>query len=115
MKNLLTNIFVILTIAYTFTSIGILIGKRNADVMPLPQSEKTVKTTPSPDNSDKLNLNTATKEELINLPGIGPSLADAIIAYREEREGFYSIYELETISGIGDKKIQQIEDLICAE
>ena len=113
-KKLLSNLFVILTIGFIFLLVGILIGRRNVDTISLYPSEVITDTKPVAGNTDKLNLNTATKDDLITLPGIGPALADQIIAYREERGGFYTIYELETISGIGDKKIDQIKDLIYA-
>ena len=114
MKKLLSNLFVILTICFIFLLVGILVGRRNVDTISLYPSEVITDTKPVASNTDKLNLNTATKDDLITLPGIGPALADQIIAYREERGGFYTIYELETISGIGDKKIDQIKDLIYA-
>lgn len=52
------------------------------------------------DNSSLVNINTADKQELMTLPGIGESKADAIIAYREEKGGFASTEELMQITGI---------------
>ncbi len=59
----------------------------------------------------KINLNTASKELLITLPGIGEVKADDIIKYREET-AFNSIEELKNIKGIGDSTFEKIKHLI---
>lgn len=64
------------------------------------------------DASGKVNLNTATKEELITLAGIGESKADSIIKYREEHGKFQSIEDIKQIEGIKDGVFQKIKDLI---
>ena len=51
-----------------------------------------------------MNLNTATKEQLMVINGIGESFADRIIEYRESHGGFQSVEELRNISGIGEKR-----------
>ena len=55
-----------------------------------------------------LNINTATKEQLMTLPGIGEVRALQIIAMRQEQGGFTSIEDLLNISGIGDKTLEAI-------
>ena len=62
--------------------------------------------------NNKVNINTATKEELDTLPGIGESTANKIISYREEKGNFKSIEEIKEVSGIGDSKYEQIKNLI---
>lgn len=59
-----------------------------------------------------ININTATKEELCSLPGIGSSTADKIIKYREETP-FSSIEDIMNVQGIGQSKYNSIKDLIC--
>lgn len=55
-----------------------------------------------------LNLNTCTKEELMEIDGIGEVRADAIIAYRDKLGGYSSVEQLKDISGIGDKTFEKI-------
>lgn len=62
--------------------------------------------------SGKVNINTANQSELDSLPGIGPSLAERIINYREENGNFKSTDELQNVKGIGDAKYADIKDRI---
>lgn len=59
-----------------------------------------------------INLNQATKAQLMNLPGIGPAYAERIIAYREQHGGFGSVDELLLIKGIGKKKLEKIRAFV---
>ncbi len=63
-------------------------------------------------NSEKVNINTASWEELTALDGIGDVLAKRIVAYREQNGPFSSAEELMEISGIGEKKFQAIREQI---
>ncbi|MGQ9757448.1 MAG: helix-hairpin-helix domain-containing protein [Actinomycetota bacterium] len=60
----------------------------------------------------RVNINTATKEELERLPGIGPTLAQRILEYREAHGGFRSVDELRKVSGIGPKKFEELKGLV---
>lgn len=61
----------------------------------------------------KININTATEEELESLKGIGPATAKNIISYREEYGGFSSIEEIKNVKRIGDKTFEKIKEDIC--
>lgn len=61
-----------------------------------------------------VNINQASKEELMTLPGIGESKADKIIAYREENGRFSTPEGIMEISGIKDGLYNKIKDKICA-
>lgn len=67
---------------------------------------------PGSGNSGKININTAGKEELMTLSGIGESRAEDIIRYREEHGKFSSVEDIQNVSGIGEKSFQKIKDQI---
>lgn len=61
---------------------------------------------------EKININSASEDELDTLPGIGPSIAKKIIDYRNENGKFSSIEDLKNVSGIGEAKFSDIKDSI---
>ena len=60
----------------------------------------------------KVSINTATLEQLITLPRVGPSTAERIIAYREQQP-FQTLEDIMQVKGIGPKMFENIKDLIC--
>ncbi|MDD6878663.1 MAG: helix-hairpin-helix domain-containing protein [bacterium] len=62
--------------------------------------------------SSKININTATLEELMKLPGIGESKANAIIEYRNKNGKFSKIEDIVNVSGIGSSVFEKIKDNI---
>jgi competence protein ComEA len=60
----------------------------------------------------KVNLNTATQAQLEELPGIGPTYAQSIIAERQRRGGFTSVNDLRSVRGIGDKRFAELAPLV---
>ena len=60
-----------------------------------------------------ININTASAEELEELPGIGEVTAEKIIADREANGDYATIEDITRVSGIGDKKFEAISELIC--
>ncbi|MCI0478893.1 MAG: helix-hairpin-helix domain-containing protein [Anaerolineales bacterium] len=79
----------------------------------LPTSSASNAATPAAQT--KLNLNTATLEELDALPGIGPALAQRILDYRNEHGGFKSVEELKEVRGIGDTLFGELKDLVTVD
>jgi len=74
---------------------------------------------PSPPNgsapdspTEKININTASVEELDKLPGIGPVIAEAIIDYRTQNGSFKKIEDIDAVKGIGDALFEKIKDQI---
>src|SRR5512139_513654 len=68
---------------------------------------------PAPDApAAKININTASVEELDKLPGIGPALAKAIIDYRTTNSPFQQIEDINDVKGIGDALFEKIKDQI---
>jgi competence ComEA-like helix-hairpin-helix protein len=65
--------------------------------------EKNVPTT-----GELVNLNTATLEELVTLPGVGPKLAQQIIAARQQKP-FTSLEDLDRVSGVGPNLLQKLD------
>ncbi len=67
------------------------------------------------EHSAKVNINTATVEELMSLKGIGEKKAESIVEHREEIGSFATIDELRGVKGIGDKIFSKIKDHIAIE
>lgn len=63
-------------------------------------------------DNNKININLATIKELEDLPGIGEATANKIIRYRDENGDFKSIDEIKNVNGIGDKKYEDLKELI---
>ena len=59
-----------------------------------------------------ISINKATAEELQNVRGIGPALAERIISYREANGGFKSLDQLREVRGIGDSKFEKLKNQI---
>jgi comEA protein len=59
-----------------------------------------------------ININTATKNELISLPGIGDTMAERIIIYRNDHNGFKKTEDIMKVKGIGKKKYEKLKKYI---
>lgn len=68
-----------------------------------------------PSANAKLNLNTATLQELDALPGIGPALAQRILDYRAQNGSFKNIEELQEVKGIGETLFNEIKELVTVQ
>ena len=90
-------------------------GKDSSPYTPPPAKDTHTATSApvaqTPD-AEKININTASADELTRLPGIGPAIAARIVEFRELYGPFISAEDLLHVSGIGDKVLQNIIDLI---
>lgn len=65
--------------------------------------------------NDMINLNTASKEELMLLDGIGEKMAERILAYREENGPFAKVEDIQNVKGIGEKTYAKIAGELTVE
>ena len=85
--------------------------------VPTPAQEETAANGERPDSllpDEVIDLNTADIYDLDRLPGIGPSKAEAILAYREEHGPFQSVEDLLAVSGIGEVTLENLRPYITA-
>ncbi|AZR73202.1 hypothetical protein BBF96_07270 [Anoxybacter fermentans] len=81
-------------------------------VVPEKQDNITTRSIVIKNSERKVNINTASKEELMTLPGIGPGKAAAIIGYREMNGSFRKLEDLMNVDGIGEKTFIKLKDKI---
>ena len=85
-----------------------------AGIAPQADQRGSERTTPAAkaSSSGPLNLNTATVAQLEALPGIGKSVAERILQYREKSGGFKKVEDLMNVRGIGEKSFLKLKPLI---
>lgn len=67
----------------------------------------------APPQNGPVHLNSATLEQLDELPGVGPVTAEKILAYREEHGAFQSVDELDAVPGIGPARLEELRRLVA--
>jgi len=65
--------------------------------------------------AEKVNINTATAAQLQRISGIGPTIADRIVKYREEHGLFKTVQDITHVKGIGPKKYEAIKDQVTVK
>lgn len=108
-----------ITCVFLCVILGIFIGrnftdsyKRIEDFPVNPPTQTDDKSEAITDDPVKIDLNAATLYQLQLLPGVGEAIAQRIIDYRSQNNGFQSVEELMKVDGIGEKKFAEIEPYI---
>lgn len=82
-----------------------------ARAAPAGQAGAATASTPSAPDAP-INLNTATAEQLDQLDGVGPAIAEKILQYRQEHGGFGSLQDLGRVPGIGEKRLASLREQV---
>lgn len=122
MKKRGLSVFLVMTLCFVSFTLGFFLGSgRNqgqvrltvaASMQTDPVRPPETTSAAEADVSFPINVNTASKEELMALPGIGPTLAQRILTYRLENGPFSRAEDLQEVKGIGEKTLDKIKDLI---
>lgn len=111
-------LLVIMTLIFLSFACGFLFGRNNSssEVLLSKYQQPTVATEASNTAANEapavININEADQAQLTTLPGIGPTLAQRIIDYREKNGDFTDPAELSNVSGIGEKRLEAILEYI---
>ena len=125
MKKQRFSILLLVTLLFAAFTVGLYCGRSSGkaqvtvtvsrNMQTLPPETTVPETMPeetAPAITYPININTADKDTLTALPGIGEVLAQRILDYREEIGSFTHVEDLLNIEGIGERKMETIVDLI---
>ena len=112
------KILIALTCIFAAFILGLFLGRnynrQPIQIQQLPAPTKAVAapipSETAPTEPPIININTATVAQLQTLPGIGPIIAERIVAYRNENGAFETVGDLIGVEGIGEKKLEEIWD-----
>ncbi len=88
------------------------------DVPTIEEAQQMSHTTENESQTDwdgRVNINTASKEQLMTIPGVGASRAESILAYRQDAGGFHSIEDVKNVTGIKDGIFQKMKEYITVD
>lgn len=114
-KNSTVRVLICLTLIFAAFVLGFSLGRSTgarSTQISVEQSTASPDTEASGTEAALININTATFEELDSLPGIGPTLAQNIIDYRDTYGDFECIEDIMKVSGIGEMVFNDIRHLI---
>ena len=123
MKKGGTFLLLLLSIGFCTFLLGLFVGRSVRGEPPiievaapnvLEQTENTISVTPT-ESKQLININTASVALLDTLPGIGPVLAERIVAYRENHGPFQKTTDIAQVEGIGAEKMLNMLDQITVE
>ena len=106
----------IVAVLFAFTVAPVLAQQAEQPPKPAPAEKATKPAKPAKAAvTGKININTATAEQLAMLPGVSPKKAQALIDYRTKNGNFKNIEDLQKVSGIKQKKFDRIKDYLIFE
>ena len=91
------------------------VAKDGEEIAPIASASAGTTSGEKQSKDGKVNLNTATEAELQTISGIGQKRAQDIIAYREEKGKFQSVDELKNVSGIGQKTLEKLKEHVTVD
>ena len=118
MKNRTSTALLFASVLFLGFLLGFFVGRnfnRESVIISVPPQMLTAPSAPTETQDEiafPININTADKDALLALPGIGDTLAFRILSYRRERGPFQSLYDLLKVDGITEDILTEIEDLI---
>lgn len=118
MKNQNFFLLIMITVLFTGIMLGYLLGQRavgDTVLVAVPDEMMTLPTQTDESTAEicfPIDLNKASKEELMALPGIGEKLSFRIMSYRRERKRFSTVEDLLNVQGMTEKTLDKIRDLV---
>jgi competence protein ComEA len=97
--------------AFVLVLVGLLVFRTYS---PRTSARPTEERPAVPSASRPVDLNTADRAELLQLPGVGPTVADAILAHRADRGRFDTVDDLTAVHGVGGKTLDKLRPLLTA-
>ena len=121
--NKAERVVIAVTLAFFLLTVGFQLGRSRTPVEFSVKTASEVKAEKQEtasgnvltDGTERVNINSADAETLCGLSGIGETLAERIIAYREENGPFSRIEDITKVSGIGSSTFEKLQDRICVD